>query len=144
MARVSPPDRTYFPESLRRSIAAAAKVKTAVTDPARIHPRDPGHPEVCTVYAYHKAFNEAETPAIDANCREGRIGCVACKKSLPAKRGDVLGPIQERRRFYEERPDLVREILIEGTRRARSEARQTMELVRAAIWLFVFQRPLSS
>ena len=64
---------------------------------------------------------------------------MACKKNLAAKLGNVLGPFQERRRFYEERPELVRDILMEGTRRARAEARQTMELVRAAMKIDSFK-----
>lgn len=52
-----------------------------VTDPARIRKNDPGHPEVCTVFAYHKIFSEDTVDEIEINCREGKIGCVECKRS---------------------------------------------------------------
>ena len=58
------------------------KVMSMITDPARIRKDDPGHPEICAVYAYHKHFNKEETEQIEHDCKAGTIGCVACKKNL--------------------------------------------------------------
>ncbi len=65
------------------------KVRQMITDPARIKKDDPGHPEVCAVYTYHKFYNEAEAPEICQSCKAGAIGCVACKKRLAAKLEDL-------------------------------------------------------
>lgn len=73
------------------------KVKTMVTDPARIRKDDPGHPEVCTVFSFHKIFNESEVSEIEEQCRAGKIGCVQCKKKLADKMIEYLEPIYERR-----------------------------------------------
>lgn len=53
---------------------------SAITDPARIHPTDKGHPEICNVFHYHKAFNKDEVKEIENKCKNAEIGCVACKK----------------------------------------------------------------
>ena len=113
----------------------AAKVRTAVTDPARIHAKDPGHPEICTVHQYHRAFNASATEGIEADCRAGGIGCVPCQELLAAALEETLAPIRERRRYYEEHRSEVLEILQEGTRRARAEGAATMALVREAMHL---------
>ena len=115
-----------------------AKIGTAVTDPARIHAKDPGHPDICTIFQYHQAFNKAAVEEIETACRTGGIGCVACKRKLADRLDEMLEPIRERRCFYEARPELVREILIEGTRRARAEAAETMALVREAMKIDYF------
>ena len=115
-----------------------AKISTAVTDPARIHARDPGHPEVCTVFQYHQAFNKGAVEETEAACRAGAVGCVACKRRLADCLDEVLAPIRERRCHYEARPELVREILIEGTRKARAEAAETMARVREAMKIDYF------
>jgi len=109
------------------------KVSIAVTDPARIHPTDKGHPEVCAVFAYHKAFNPEAVAEIERSCRNGTIGCVACKRLLVDVLNRFLEPIRERRAGYEKRPDLVWDILKAGTGRAQAEGAQTMALVRAAM-----------
>ncbi|MGE5454608.1 MAG: tryptophan--tRNA ligase [Methylocystaceae bacterium] len=112
-----------------------SKVRMMVTDPKRIHKTDPGNPEVCTVYAYHSVFNEAEQDMIEADCRAGSIGCVACKKRLAAKLDEELAPIRERREYLGQRPELVTGIVEDGAHRARQAAQETMELVRAAMKL---------
>ena len=108
------------------------KVMSAITDPARIHKDDPGHPEVCTVFSYHKAFNENEVEEIEAHCRKGKIGCVDCKKNLIRILNELLEPIRERRNIFD-KPGLVEEILTEGTKKALKEADKTMDLVRTAM-----------
>ncbi len=109
-----------------------SKVMSAVTDPARIRKDDPGHPEVCTVFAWHRAFNPAELPGIEGSCRKGSIGCVACKRNLASVLNELLEPIRERRALYD-RPGVVEEILAGGTESARREGALTMEMVREAM-----------
>ena len=106
------------------------KIMKAKTDPARIHKDDPGHPEVCTVFHYHEAFNTEESDEIAEKCRAGTIGCVDCKKRMAAKLNAFLDPMRERRKKYLENPELVDQILIEGTEKAREEAQKTMKKVR--------------
>ncbi|MFW5991977.1 MAG: tryptophan--tRNA ligase [Halanaerobiaceae bacterium] len=114
-------------------------ISQARTDPARIHKDDPGHPEVCTVFEYHQAFNEDEAAEIEESCRAGTIGCVACKKNLARKINKLLEPMRERRAKYEENPELVDEIMLEGTRKARDIAGNTMGEVREAMHLDYFK-----
>ncbi|HDQ98944.1 MAG TPA: tryptophan--tRNA ligase [candidate division WOR-3 bacterium] len=110
-----------------------AKVGQAKTDPARIHPTDKGHPEVCTVFAYHQAFNPDAVPEVEERCRAGTIGCVACKKMLIEALNRFLDPIRERRNELATRPDDVWDILRTGSARARTEGEATMALVREAM-----------
>lgn len=117
------------------------KVGMAVTDPARIHPTDPGHPEVCVVYAYHQTFNRDEVSEIEARCRAGKIGCVPCKGRLTEVLIRFLEPIRERRAALEKNPDLVWDILKRGTARARAEGEKTMALVREAVKINYFPIP---
>lgn len=109
------------------------KVQMMVTDPARIKKTDPGHPEVCIVHTYQSIYNTAEVEEIRANCRIGQIGCVACKKRLAAVLDELLTPLRERRRYYEDRPELLREVLLSGAEGARKEAGRTLERVREAM-----------
>jgi len=115
------------------------KVMSAKTDPARIRATDPGHPEVCTVFQYHKAFNEEDVPEIEERCKAGTIGCVACKKRLAKAINELLEPIRERRQKYLEKPELVDEIIMAGTKHARSIAKETMKEVREAMKLDYFK-----
>ena len=107
------------------------KIRNAVTDPARIHKTDPGHPEVCTVYEYQRVFNPEEVQEIENDCRQGHIGCVNCKKKLSEKINQLLEPMRERREKYKN--DSIREILMEGTKKAHRTALDTMEEVREAM-----------
>lgn len=107
------------------------KIRNAVTDPARIHKTDPGHPEVCTVYEYQQVFNPEEVAEIEHDCRQGHIGCVNCKKKLSEKINQLLEPMRERRTQYNN--DSIREILIEGTKKAHRTALDTMAEVREAM-----------
>jgi tryptophanyl-tRNA synthetase len=109
------------------------KVMSMITDPSRIKKTDPGHPDICSVYAFHKVFNESETPAICESCKKGEIGCVACKKNLYQKVSEYMEPITLRRKEIETRPDLVRDILIKGTANAKIKSAETMESVRKAM-----------
>ncbi len=108
------------------------KVMSALTDPARIHKDDPGHPEICTVFAYHTAFNPGEVDDIEERCRAGTVGCVACKKRLAEVLNGMLEPIRERRLQFE-KPGVVDEILRAGTAAAEAEGAITMGMVREAM-----------
>ncbi len=114
------------------------KVNRAVTDPARIHPQDKGHPEVCVVFAYHGTFNKQEAADIEERCRQGKIGCVPCKKHLVEVLNQFLEPIRHRRLELEKHTDIVWDILLKGTQRAREEGEKTMALVRKAMKIDYF------
>jgi len=116
------------------------KIMKAKTDPARIHKDDPGHPEVCTVYHYHEAFNTEESDEIAERCRAGTIGCVACKKRLAEKLNEFLEPMRERRQKYLDNPELVDNIIKKGTERAREEAAETLEKVREVMKIDYFSK----
>lgn len=98
-----------------------------VTDPARIRKNDPGHPEVCTVFAYHKIFSEDTVDEIEINCREGKIGCVECKKKLFDNLSKFLEPIQSKRKKLENDIDYVLGVIEEGAKKARAIASQTLK-----------------
>jgi len=121
------------PEEVKR------KVALAVTDPARIHPTDKGHPEVCVVFAYHKTFNQQEVQDIEERCRTGTIGCVPCKNRLTQVLNQFLEPIRNRRQELEKTPDLIWDIVKKGTERACAEGEKTMALVRAAMKIKYFE-----
>jgi tryptophanyl-tRNA synthetase len=113
-----------------------AKLKTMVTDPARIRRTDPGNPDICPVFDLHKVFSSAETQAQAAEgCRTAGIGCIQCKGWLADAVVAELKPLQERRRYFEERPNEVDAILEDGATRARARAEVTMAQVRAAVRL---------
>ncbi len=109
------------------------KVMSMVTDPQKIRLKDPGHPEVCTVFYFHKMFNKEEVPQIEEDCKKGTLGCVACKRNLAKKIYEFFAPIREKREEYEKDPSLVMDILKEGEKRAREIASRTMEEVREAM-----------
>lgn len=109
------------------------KVRQMVTDPARIRKTDPGHPEICAVYAYQGFYNPEEQPEICAACKAGAIGCGECKKKLTDKINGFLDPIREKRALLETQTSLLDDIIAEGNKAARIEANKTMELVREAM-----------
>lgn len=116
------------PEAVRKAIL------TMMTDPARKRRSDPGNPEVCPVFGYHKAFSDENKVAdVDQGCRSAGIGCVDCKQWLFESHQEVLGPIYERRVYYEENRKEVVDILEDGAARARKVAGQTMSAVREAM-----------
>ena len=114
------------------------QVNKAVTDPARIRASDPGHPDICTVYAYHLAFNDVEKEDIAERCRGGLIGCVACKKRLAGVLNDLLEPVRERRDELKKHPGRVDDILRAGTAKALLLAEETMREVREALQIAYF------
>lgn len=112
------------------------KVLQMLTDPARQRRTDPGNPDICPVFAFHKVFSNAEEIAqVDRECRVAGIGCVDCKKILSANIERRLAPHAERRTQLAADPDSVRDILQEGSRRARVVAQETMQRVRKVMHL---------
>ena len=115
--------------------AIQAKVMTAYTDPKKLRANDPGNPDGCVVFAYHRAFNGENAESIGADCRAGRMGCVANKKNLAAILAEQLRPFRERRTELLAHPERVREALRSGEERARKIAQETMREVREAMKL---------
>lgn len=109
------------------------KIRKAVTDPSRIRKHDPGHPDICPIYAYHRAFRSEGATEIHSECEKGKIGCTECKHRLITALNALLEPMRERRSFYKSRPGDIDDILSTGTRRARAIARETMQEVREAM-----------
>lgn len=111
------------------------KVMSMYTDPTRLRATDPGHVEGNPVFEYHDAFNpdKAQVEDFKQRYREGKVGDVEVKKALAEALNRFLDPIRERRARYEADPKLVEEALMQGTRRARKIAAETMREVRAAM-----------
>jgi len=110
------------------------KLKTMVTDPARVRRTDPGNPDVCPVGDVHKIFSSKDTlQKVYAGCRSAGIGCIECKGWAADALVSVLNPMQDRRRHYEQNPRRVWEVLEDGAARASRAAEITMEEVRAAM-----------
>jgi len=109
------------------------KVKTMITDPARIRKDDPGHPEVCSVFAFHKIFNEEEVPEIEQQCTGGKIGCVQCKRNLAEKMIKFMEPMYEKRQELLAKPEYIKEVIGAGSENARKVASKTMEEVRSVM-----------
>lgn len=108
------------------------KVMSIYTDPNRIHTTDKGKVEGNPVFIYHDAFNpnKAEIEDLKTRYRIGKVGDMEVKEKLFIALNNFLKPIRERRKYYEERPKLTKEILIEGTKRARKVVVETVEMVR--------------
>jgi len=110
------------------------KLKTMVTDPARVRRSDPGNPDVCPVGDLHKIFSSKETMAkVNEGCRSAGIGCIECKGWAADSLLLLLSPMQERRRKFEENPKLAWDILEAGSERARKVSGETMKDVRASM-----------
>ena len=111
-----------------------AKVSQMITDPQRARKSDPGDPDVCNVYEFHKLYTDPETTAnIAKDCRSAAVGCVDCKKIMARNLLDALVPVHEKRDYYNNHPDLVEDIIKEGYNKASAVARQTMTEVRNVI-----------
>jgi tryptophanyl-tRNA synthetase len=113
-----------------------SKLKTMVTDPARIRREDRGNPDVCPVFDLHKVFSTGETQQkAREGCTTAGIGCIECKNWLADGVVEALAPIQERRRYFEANPGEVDAILADGATRAAARAAITMQQVRSAVGL---------
>ncbi|MCP4747065.1 MAG: tryptophan--tRNA ligase [Desulfobacteraceae bacterium] len=116
------------PEQLQK------KVMQMVTDPQRMRRSDPGNPDVCNVFEFHKLYTDSSKNAqIDEDCRCAKIGCVDCKKIMAANLIQALAPMREKRDFYVHNQDTVNDIVEQGSQKARQIARQTMVQVRNAM-----------
>ncbi len=110
------------------------KIMGAVTDTNKIKKDDPANPDKCMVYYYHKLVNnENNIETVCSECKKGARGCVQCKKELITAMNEFLKPIKERRKKYEDNPELVEKILKEGTIEAQKRATNTMSKVKEAM-----------
>ena len=116
------------------------KVMSAITDATKIRKDDPGHPDGCMVYYHHNLFTDKDRcNSICEECKRGGRGCVDCKKELASNINAFLAPIREKRKYYEERPELVDKILKEGTAKAKKKAESTLKKVKKAMKLDYFE-----
>jgi tryptophanyl-tRNA synthetase len=120
-----------------------AKTKVMVTDPARKRRTDPGNPDVCPVYDWHKLFS-AEDPGrlewVRQGCTTAGIGCIECKAAMAENLIKWIAPVRERRVKYENNPKQVLELLDAGSKKARVVAQGTMERVREAVFAWKKKR----
>lgn len=116
------------------------KVNQMFTDPQKIRLSDKGHPDHCPVYLYHSAFSvdKEEVRQIRGDCLAGKRGCVECKRNLSAILNEFLTPIRERRKKFEKKLSLIDDILISGTKKARSITRETIGEVREVMKINYF------
>jgi tryptophanyl-tRNA synthetase len=113
-----------------------AKIKTMVTDPARVRREDPGNPDVCPVGDLHKVFSDPETIAkVYDGCTTAGIGCIECKSWCADSIVRTIAPIQAHRRDLEQRPQVVRDVLANGQERASKRARASLVEIQAAMGL---------
>jgi tryptophanyl-tRNA synthetase len=116
--------------------AVAAKLKTMQTDPARVRRTDPGDPEKCPVWDLHKLYSDDATRAwVDHGCRSASIGCLECKAPLIERIVEEVSGMRKRAQEFQENPEMVANILIEGGEKARAAARATLDEVRRAMHL---------
>jgi tryptophanyl-tRNA synthetase len=116
-----------------------SKTKVMVTDPARKRRTDPGNPDICPVYDWHKLFSTPERDPgrldwVQSGCRSASIGCIECKAAMADNLIQWIAPIRSRRLDYEQHPKRVLEILHDGSAQARREAAKTMDRVRQAVF----------
>ncbi|NMC80779.1 MAG: tryptophan--tRNA ligase [Chloroflexi bacterium] len=110
------------------------RVMMMVTDPQRIRRTDPGDPDVCNVFSFHKIFSSPEeVQMVNTECRRAGIGCVECKRLMARNLNQHLEPFRSRRTELAQDPDLIWDVLKDGAQRAGKVAAETMAEVRAAI-----------
>ena len=115
------------------------KVMSALTDTNKIRKDDKADPEKCMVAYYTNLFNSENKETVYSECKEGKRGCVACKKELAEKINKYLAPIREKRKYYEERPELVEKILKEGHFKAKKRAEETIKKVKEVMKINYFE-----
>ena len=109
--------------------AIEQKVRQAITDPQKIRRGNPGRPDICNVFTYHRKFNPEQIPEIERDCKSGALGCVQCKKNLSEKLASYLGLFREKRKYYEQHIDEVMDIIEQGNTTARKVACETLNEV---------------
>ena len=112
----------------------SSKVSKMITDPQRARKNDPGNPEVCNVFEFHKLYSDKTTvDTVNEECRTAGIGCVECKKMMAKNLIRALEPIRGKREYYEGKPELLDEIFAAGSNKARKIAQKTMEEVKSVV-----------
>ncbi len=110
------------------------KLKTMVTDPARVRRTDKGNPELCPVYDFHKIFsNESTIKQVDSDCRTAAIGCIDCKKQVSDALVERFSPMWETRAVVTAKPKRIQEVVEDGRVRASVVANETMREVKEAM-----------
>tara|TARA_B100000953_G_scaffold297544_1_gene292582 strand:+ start:2226 stop:3425 length:1200 start_codon:yes stop_codon:yes gene_type:complete len=110
------------------------KIKRMPTDPARIKLTDPGDPKKCPVWQLHQVYSDESTMDwVSDGCVKAKMGCIDCKQPIIDAINNELAPMQERIAKYQSDPDLIRQIIFDGSERARNVARETMSEVREAM-----------
>ena len=110
------------------------KLKTMVTDPARVRRTDKGNPDVCPVFDLHKIFStKAVREEVDHGCRNATIGCIDCKKLVADAMVEHLRPSWEARETLKSQPDYIQDVIREGSQRASNISSGTMEDVKVAM-----------
>lgn len=114
------------------------KIMQAITDRSRARKDDPGHPDKCEVaFSYWQAFGDEKTiETVKEECMAGKRGCVDCKRQLACTVNDYLRPLRERRKYYENHLDEVKEIIEKGSEKARIEAQKVLEQVKDAVKMY--------
>jgi tryptophanyl-tRNA synthetase len=118
------------------------KLRTAVTDVARVKRSDPGNPDICNVFTMHRAFTPPEVGAeLDKGCRSASIGCIDCKRVLFKNMMAELNPIREKFLVLRDRPDYIIDALRKGAIECKRMAQETMEEVHGALGLLKSSAP---
>ncbi len=115
------------------------KVMGAITDPSKIKKDDPANPEICMVYYYHKLLENQNLKTVCEECKQGKRGCVACKKELIQVMMEFLKPIQEKRHYYEEHLEEVDQILKNGSENAKKVAEEVIKRVKENMQINYFK-----
>lgn len=110
-------------------------VKKAVTDTEKVRKNDPGRPEVCTVFSYHKKFNTSKLDAVEADCRSGALGCMDCKKMCSEAIATEFASLREKRAELDQHPTMILDILADGEKKAQEIAHKTMAEVHSVMKL---------
>jgi len=104
------------------------------TDKTRLRKTDPGHPDICNVFSFHKLYTSPEkVNQIEEDCKKAIIGCVECKKLLAENLIKGLAPLQEKQQYYQEHLGELKDIIDAGIKKARSVATTTLEEAKEAI-----------
>ncbi len=114
------------------------KIMTAITDRSRMRKDDPGHPDDCEVaFKYWQIFgSEQDIQTVRCECEKGLRGCADCKRQLAKVINARFAPIREKRKYYEEHPEIVEKIIREGSEKARTEAKKVLQNVRNIIGMY--------
>jgi tryptophanyl-tRNA synthetase len=112
------------------------KIQSAITDPGRIRRSDPGNPDICLIYDYHKLHSDpSEVERVGKDCRAATLGCVDDKKRMAEIVNDFLEPIRKKRGQLLTKPDEINDIVRAGSEKASAAARETMAKVKKAMKL---------